>query len=82
MLDSAANPSTICEALAKNTKVTSGLSQYALAASSNANKQTSQPTNQPLITSASKMSFQEGKKIKMIFVSEVFFNNIKDITCF
>lgn len=37
------NPSTVCGAIA--TKVTFALSQYALADSSNANKQTSQPTN-------------------------------------
>lgn len=41
----AANPSTVCGAIATDTKVTFVLSQYALADSSNANKQTSQPTN-------------------------------------
>lgn len=40
-----ANPSTVCGAIATDTKVTLVLSQYALADSSNANKQTSQPTS-------------------------------------
>lgn len=44
MLVRAANASTVCGAIATDTKVTFVLSQYALADSSNANKQTSQPT--------------------------------------
>lgn len=45
---SAANPSTVCGAIATDTKVTFVLSQYALADSPNANKQDNQPTTNNL----------------------------------